>query len=84
MYYISAFGKRYLWLDCLSVIQHSETKDMDKMLTAMAHIYTSAGFTILASQRDNAHFRLRGVGGPCLDREVALQKAIDNGGNGFP
>ncbi|KAF1968021.1 HET-domain-containing protein [Bimuria novae-zelandiae CBS 107.79] len=86
MHAVLASGEKYLWVDCLSIIQDSEKEDMEKMLQSMARIYASAEFTIVAAQGHNAKFGLRGAGGPYQDRTTAWSTpdACDDGGSGFP
>ncbi|KAJ4299950.1 hypothetical protein N0V90_005198 [Kalmusia sp. IMI 367209] len=86
MHVVRASGERYLWVDCLSIVQDAEKEEMDRMLKAMARIYASAEFTIVAAKGDNANYGLRGAGGPSQDRETSALKAdlIKDGRNGFP
>ncbi|EDU48492.1 heterokaryon incompatibility protein [Pyrenophora tritici-repentis] len=69
MYLVAALGERYLWVDCLCVIQDAPSHEMDRTLRAMAHIYASAEFTIVATGSD-ANYGLRGIGGPSQDRPL--------------
>ncbi|KAJ4351878.1 uncharacterized protein N0V89_007222 [Didymosphaeria variabile] len=86
MHVVQASGEQYLWVDCLSIVQDSGKEEMDKMLKAMARIYASAEFTIVASQGDDADYGIRGVGGPSKQREcnVSERDFEHEGGNGFP
>jgi hypothetical protein len=68
MYLVGALGERYLWVDCLCVIQDSAPEEMDTMLRAMANIYASAELTIVAAAGSNAAHGLEGVGGPSQNR----------------
>ncbi|KAL1596593.1 hypothetical protein SLS60_009241 [Paraconiothyrium brasiliense] len=86
MHVVHASGEQYLWVDCLSIMQDSEKKEMDKMLKSMARIYAGAEFTIVAAQGDDADYGIRGVGGPSKQREcnVSEHDFEHEGGNGFP
>jgi hypothetical protein len=55
---------------------------MNKTLSAMACIYASAEFTIVAAGGDNANHGLRGIGGPSKERKVSQQSASME--RGFP
>ncbi|CAA9959514.1 hypothetical protein PTNB85_09847 [Pyrenophora teres f. teres] len=68
MYLVGVLGERYLWVDCLCVIQDASSQEMDRTLRAMANIYASAEFTIVAAGSD-ADYGLRGIGGPSQDRQ---------------
>lgn len=83
---VKASGEKFLWVDCLSIIQDSENQDMDRMLQSMARIYASAEFTIVAAQGEDANYGIRGAGGPSEQREytVSHRDFIHEGGNGFP
>lgn len=54
-------NERYLWVDCLCVIQDAGSEHMDRMLQAMAHIYASAEFTIVAAADKHANHGLSGI-----------------------
>jgi hypothetical protein len=41
---VKALGERYLWVDCLSIIQDADSEEIEIMLRAMARIYASADF----------------------------------------
>lgn len=86
MHVVKASGQRYLWVDCLSLIQDAEKEHMENMLRAMARIYASAEYTIVAAQGDNANHGLRGAGGPSRERQNISQKPnfCDDRGSGFP
>ncbi|PVH95825.1 HET-domain-containing protein [Periconia macrospinosa] len=57
---VKQLGEQYLWVDCLCVMQDSSADDMSTMLQAMARIYTSAEFTIVAACGDDANHGLQG------------------------
>jgi hypothetical protein len=86
MHVVKALGEQYLWVDCLSILQDSAKEDIETMLRAMARIYTSAEFTIVAAQGDNANFGLRGAGGPSQERNPidGRPDSCNDRGNGFP
>ncbi|KAJ4988973.1 heterokaryon incompatibility protein [Stagonosporopsis vannaccii] len=77
MHLVRSLGERYLWVDCLCIIQDATSEDMNRVLQAMAHIYASAEFTIAAAAGDNANHGLRGIGGPSQRRR--LQDFVDPG-----
>ncbi|KAF1911790.1 hypothetical protein BDU57DRAFT_533196 [Ampelomyces quisqualis] len=56
-------GKRYLWVDCLSVKQDASAEEVGRMLKAKARIYASVELTIVAAGGINADAGLPGVGG---------------------
>jgi hypothetical protein len=66
---VKSVGERYLWVDCLCIVQDQEEEEMEKMLQAMAYIYASAEFVIAAANGSDASYGLRGVGGPSQERE---------------
>ncbi|KAF2625978.1 HET-domain-containing protein [Macroventuria anomochaeta] len=66
-------GERYLWVDCLCVVQDAAPDEIDKMLRAMAFIYTSAECTIVAATGVDAERGLSGVGDPSQQRERGCQ-----------
>jgi hypothetical protein len=68
MHLVRALGERYLWVDCLSVIQDASSEEMDRTLRAMARIYASADFTIVAAGGEDAGYGLRGIGGASTNR----------------
>ncbi len=68
MHLVEALGERYLWVDCLCVVQDAGSENIDITLRAMAHIYASADFTIVAADGKDAGYGLRGVGGPSTNR----------------
>ena len=65
---VKALGEQYLWVDCLSVVQDAGSEKKDIMLRAMARIYASAEFTIVAAGGEDAGHGLRGIGGPSTNR----------------
>lgn len=65
---VKALGERYLWVDCLSVIQDADLDTINITLRAMARIYASAELTIVAAGGEDASYGLRGIGGPSMDR----------------
>jgi hypothetical protein len=68
MYLARDLHERYLWVDSLCVMQDASAEDMEKTLQAMARIYTSAEFTIVAAGGSDADHGLRGIGGPSHSR----------------
>jgi Heterokaryon incompatibility protein (HET) len=54
-------GERYLWVDCLCIVQDSDT--IEHSLKAMAAIYASAELTIVDAAGEDANHGLRGVRG---------------------
>lgn len=72
MYLVKRLGERYLWVDCLCIVQDTDVRDLNKMLRAMGHIYASAEFTIAAASGNDANHGLRGVGGPSKLRDTDL------------
>lgn len=58
----SALGERYLWIDCLCVVQDADAGAMDHVLQAMGHIYATAELTIVAANGSHANFGLPGFG----------------------
>jgi hypothetical protein len=82
MHVVKTLNERYLWVDCLSIVQDASKEEMDKMLNAMARIYASAEFTIVAADGGNANQRLRGTGGLSEKRKLSQQPDFVEGG--FP
>jgi hypothetical protein len=68
MHLLRAFNERYLWVDSLCVVQDASAEDMERTLRAMAGIYASAEFTIVAAGGSDADHGLRGIGGPSQSR----------------
>lgn len=58
----SALNERYLWVDCLCVVQDADTSAMDHVLQAMRHIYATAELTTVAANGSHANFGLPGFG----------------------
>ena len=58
----SALGERYLWVDCLCVVQDTDAGAMNHVLQAMGHIYATAELTIVAANGNHANFGLPGFG----------------------
>jgi hypothetical protein len=79
MHVAKTLDERYLWVDCLSIIQDAGREKMNKTLSAMARIYASAEFTIVAAGGDNAN---HGLGGPWEERKISQQSTSMEGG--FP
>ena len=73
---VKALGERYLWVDCLSIIQDADSEEIEIMLRAMARIYASADFTVVASDGNDAGHGLRGVGGPSRNRIPSPQSYL--------
>ncbi|KAF2739957.1 HET-domain-containing protein [Polyplosphaeria fusca] len=67
---VKELGQRYLWVDCLCVAQDADYGHMEAMLKAMARIYASAEFTIVAAAGENANHGLCGVGGSSRPRTL--------------
>jgi hypothetical protein len=57
-----ALGERYLWVDCLCIIQDLDSDRLNHVLGAMGHIYASAELTIVAANGSHANFGLPGFG----------------------
>ncbi|KAF2635052.1 HET-domain-containing protein [Massarina eburnea CBS 473.64] len=68
MLLVNRLGGRYLWVDCLCVIQDAGMEEMNKMLSAMARIYASAEFTIVSARGEDATYGLEGIGAPAKPR----------------
>ncbi|KAH8681964.1 heterokaryon incompatibility protein-domain-containing protein [Xylariales sp. PMI_506] len=54
-----ALGERYLWVDCLCIIQDSPSKDVQ--IEAMDQIYGSAHLTLVAADGADANAGLHGI-----------------------
>jgi hypothetical protein len=65
---LRTLDERYLWVDSLCVVQDASAEDMEGTLRAMAGIYASAEFTIVAAGGSDADHGLRGIGGPSQSR----------------
>ncbi|KAH6620034.1 heterokaryon incompatibility protein-domain-containing protein [Boeremia exigua] len=70
MYLVKSLGERYLWVDCLCVVQDAGSAEMNAVLQAMAYIYASAEFTIAVADGHTANHGIRGIGGPSQKRCV--------------
>jgi hypothetical protein len=81
---VGALGERYLWVDCLCIIQDQEEEEMENMLQAMAYIYASAEFVIAAASGIDASYGIRGVGGPSRERETPLPASAKPIGFHYP
>lgn len=55
-------GERYLWVDCLCIIQDLEADQLNPVLGGMGRIYASAELTIVAANEGHANFELPGFG----------------------
>ena len=69
MYLCKQLGQRYLWVDCLCIVQDAGIDKIDEMLQAIAYIYTNAEFKIVATAGNDADHGLIGIGGTCKKRE---------------
>jgi hypothetical protein len=63
---VSLLGKRYLWVDRLSIVQDGRTKQL--YLNSMASIFANACLTIVAAEGTDAAHGLRGIGGSSSPR----------------
>ncbi|UPX15058.1 uncharacterized protein EKO05_0005522 [Ascochyta rabiei] len=79
MQLVLALGERYVWVDYLCVVQDAGPAEMAKVLGAMACIYASADFTLVAAGGMDASHGLPGVGGP-----ARLRLASDPNDGHFP
>ncbi|KAJ8116615.1 hypothetical protein OPT61_g1986 [Boeremia exigua] len=84
MYLAKSLGQRYLWVDCLCVIQDAESAEMNRVLQAMAHIYASAEFTIVAADGHNANHGIKGIGGPSQRRSLQDFTSTAQWTSGYP
>lgn len=66
---VSLMGERYLWVDCLCIVQDDLDTKRD-FLNAMGSIYAKAYFTIVATDGHHADHGLRGLGYGSQDRSV--------------
>jgi hypothetical protein len=82
IYLVKELGERYLWVDCLCIVQDVEEKEMSIMLKAMANIYASAEITIVGAGGSAATHGLRGIGGPSQER--AEEDFLDSEYGGYP
>ena len=58
---INLLGQRYLWVDCLCIVQ-DDRESINFNIDQMDSIYANAYFTIIAADGDNADYGLRGIG----------------------
>jgi hypothetical protein len=79
---VKELGERYLWVDCLCIVQDAEEWEISIMLKAMANIYASAEFTIVGAGGSAATHGLRGIGGPSQKRTE--EDFLDSSRRGFP
>lgn len=86
MFVVNAAGERYLWVDCLSIVQDAEEEKMAAVLKAMARIYASAEFTIVAAQGENADSGLHRARKDCMKGATieTVYEACDDEGSGYP
>lgn len=70
IYLTRSLGEKYLWVDCLCVVQDAGEEEMNQVLQAMAHIYASAEFTIAVADGHDANHGIRGIGGSSRMRRV--------------
>jgi Heterokaryon incompatibility protein (HET) len=81
IYLVKELGERYLWVDCLCIVQDAGEEEITTMLKAMARIYASATFTIVAAGGNAATHGLRGIGGQSRERtEDDFQDSTHRGG----
>ena len=83
---VEALGERYLWVDCLCVVQDADPDELSTMLRAMAYIYASAELTIVAAGGFDAHCGLKGVSDPAQNRahfDVRVKDSY-NAPGGYP
>jgi hypothetical protein len=76
MYVVKAMNQRYLWVDCLCVMQDASSLEMNKMLGAMAHIYASAEFTIVAAEGSHADHGIPRVVPPAQSGSANQQSSV--------
>ena len=60
---VSALGKRYLWVDCLCIIQDS-SEHRENQIASMYQIYREATCTIVAACGGDCHHGLAGISIP--------------------
>jgi hypothetical protein len=61
-------GERYLWVDCLCIVQDDPSKQ--DSLKSMAFIYANAQFTIVAADAVDANYGIRGTRGASEPRNI--------------
>ena len=69
---VSLLGERYLWIDCLCIVQDDLDTKQD-YLNAMGSIYANAYFTIVAADGHHADHGLRGSGYGSQARSVSCK-----------
>ena len=74
---VNLLGQRYLWVDCLCIVQ-DDHESMNSNIGRMDTIYANAYFTIIAADGDNADYGLRGIGGGSQPRHIS-QSIIEYG-----
>ena len=67
---VSLLGERYLWVDCLCIVQDDLDTKQD-FLNAMGSKYSNAYFTIVAADGHHADHGLRGLGHGSQARSVS-------------
>ena len=65
-------GKRYLWTDCLCIVQDDPSKQ--DSLKSMAFIYANAQFTIVAADAADANYCIRGTRGASQPRNIQCNR----------
>ena len=66
---VSLLGERYLWVDCLCIVQ-DDLNTKQETLNAMGSIYANAYLTIVAADGHHADHGLRGLGHGSQNRSV--------------
>ncbi|KAH8586198.1 heterokaryon incompatibility protein-domain-containing protein [Bisporella sp. PMI_857] len=74
-----SMGKRYLWVDCLCIVQDDEIHKAEQ-IASMAAIFANASLTIIAASGENADAGLPGFPGISTPRSVQQQTFILNHG----
>ena len=67
---VSLMGERYLWVDCLCIVQ-DDLNTKQSFLNAMGSIYANAYFTIVAAEGNHADHGLSGLGRGSQARSVS-------------
>jgi Heterokaryon incompatibility protein (HET) len=57
---VGLLGERYLWVDCLCIVQDDQ-ESLYNQVNNMASIFGDACVTIIAAQGTSAHCGLRGL-----------------------
>ncbi|KAH8717065.1 heterokaryon incompatibility protein-domain-containing protein [Phaeosphaeriaceae sp. PMI808] len=60
MFVTSAIGERYLWADCLCIVQ-DDLEELQRNINCMDYIFSAAKLTIIAATGDNANAGLPGI-----------------------